>query len=49
MQNKSDVELFWYAIRKHFGNNKEWNQLDGMQQMQFVQAVNMILRVVNQR
>lgn len=49
MQNKSDVEIFWDALRKHFGNQKEWSQLDGMQQMQFVQAINMILQVANQR
>lgn len=46
MIEKSEVEQFYYAICGKFGITKKWEELHPMQQMQFVQACNMILQVV---
>jgi hypothetical protein len=43
----SDVEKFYYAVTKHFGSRRQWGELDPMEQMQFVQAINIILQTVN--
>jgi len=42
----SDVEIFWNNISKRFGDGRSWHQLDPMQQMQIVQAINMIFSVL---
>ena len=42
----SDVELFYYAIEKHFRKTSiPWNQLHPMQQVEFIRAVNVILDI----
>lgn len=43
----SQVEQFYYAICKHTGSTRKWHELDPMQQMQFVQAINIILQVTS--
>ena len=42
----SDVERFWNAVSAKFGDNRKWNQLNQMEQMQVLQGVNMILSVL---
>jgi hypothetical protein len=42
----NDVEKFYEAARKHFPNARPFNQLHPMEQMQLVQAINMILSVM---
>ena len=46
MQQKSDVELFWDKLKEYFPNWREWHSLHPMEQIQLVQAINMILQVV---
>lgn len=43
---KSEIELFYDAIRKHFGNEIEWNNLPLPQQQHFIHAINIILSIV---
>ncbi len=43
----SDVELFYETARKKFPNAVPWNRLDPFQQITVVQAINMILGVMN--
>jgi hypothetical protein len=43
----SDVEKFWEAISAKMGVQRKWHQLDQMEQMQFVQGINLILAVVH--
>lgn len=43
----SEVEKFYETARKKFTNAVPWNQLDPFQQMVVVQAINMILGVMN--
>lgn len=45
-ENKSDVEKFFDAIAAKFGVQKKYHELHPMEQMQLVQAVNVILQVV---
>lgn len=45
-ENKSDVERFFEAIAAKFGVQRKYHDLHPMEQMQFVQAINMILQVV---
>ena len=47
MQDKSEVEQFYAAICAKMGITRQWNELHPMEQMQFVQAINMILQVVH--
>lgn len=42
----SDVEKFFDAIAAKFGVQKKYHELHPMEQMQLVQAINMILQVV---
>lgn len=42
----SDVEKFFEAVAAKFGVQKKWHELHPVQQMQLVQAINMILQVV---
>ena len=42
----SDVEKFFEAIAAKFGVQKKYHELHPVQQMQLVQAINMILQVV---
>ena len=44
--NKSDVERFYDAVAAKFGVQRKYHELHPMEQMQLVQAVNMILQVV---
>ncbi len=45
-ENKSDVERFFEAIAAKFGVQRKYHELHPMEQMQLVQAINMILQVV---
>ena len=45
-ENKSDVERFFEAIAAKFGVQRKYHELHPMEQMQLVQAVNVILQVV---
>ena len=45
-QEKSDVERFYEAVAKKFGVQRKYHDLHPMEQMQLVQAVNVILQVV---
>lgn len=42
----SDVEKFFEAVAAKFGVQKKYHELHPIQQMQLVQAINMILQVV---
>jgi hypothetical protein len=42
----SDVERFYEAARKKFPEALPWKRLNPFQQMQVVQAINMILEVM---
>ena len=42
----SDVEKFFDAIAVKFGVQKKYHELHPMEQMQLVQAINMILQVI---
>ena len=44
--NKSDVECFYDAVAAKFGVQRKYHELHPMEQMQLVQAINMILQVV---
>ena len=43
--NKSDVERFYDAVAAKFGVQRKYHELHPMEQMQLVQAINMILQV----
>jgi hypothetical protein len=44
----TDVEKFWEAIRNKWPTPQpSFRQLDGMEQMMLVQAVNIVLQVLN--
>lgn len=45
-ENKSDVEKFFEAVAAKFGVQKKYHELHPMEQMQLVQAINMILQVI---
>ena len=45
----SDIEIFWKAIAAKFDNHRDWGDLNLNEQLLIVQAVNMILQVVNNR
>ena len=45
--NKSDVEKFFDAVAAKFGVQRKYHELHPMEQMQLVQAINMILQVVH--
>lgn len=45
----SDVEKCYYAMQAKLGGTLKWNQLNPMQQMQFVQACNILISVVSSR
>ncbi len=42
----SDVEKFFDAVAAKFGVQKKYHELHPVQQMQLVQAINMILQIV---
>lgn len=42
----SEVEQFYYAIATKMGCTLTWNELNFMEQQQFVAGINMILSVV---
>ena len=43
----SDIEKFFYAAQAKQGGTVLWEQLDPIAQMQFVQAVNVILQLTS--
>ena len=43
----SETETFYQAIATKFGVQRKWSDLHPVEQMQFVQAINMILGVVH--
>jgi hypothetical protein len=45
--NKSDVERFYDAVAAKFGVQRKYHELHPVEQMQLVQAINMILQVVH--
>ncbi len=48
MSEKSEVEKFWTAVAAKFGDKRTWHELNPIEQMQIIQAINMILQVVQQ-
>ena len=46
-QTHSPVEQFYAAVASKFGVQRKWHDLHPMEQMQIVQAINMILQVVH--
>ena len=42
----SEVEKFYNAVAAKFGVQKKYHELHPVQQMQLVQAINMILQIV---
>ena len=47
MKEKSEVERFYDAVAAKFGVQRKYHELHPMEQMQLVQAINMILQVVH--
>lgn len=45
----SDVEKCYYAMQAKLGGTLTWHQLNPMQQMQFVQACNILISVASSR
>ena len=45
----SDIEIFWKAIAAKFDNRRDWGDLHPNEQLLIIQAVNMILQVLNNR
>lgn len=43
----SDVERLWDAVRKHFNDEREWKNLNQMQQQVFMQGINSFLAVLH--
>lgn len=43
----SETEIFYQAIANKFGVQRKWSDLNPVEQMQFVNALNMILGVVH--
>lgn len=42
----SDVEKFYEAARLKFQSSRTWNQLEPMEQIQVIQAINMLIGVL---
>ena len=45
-QDKSNVELFYDAVARKFGVQRKYHDLHPVEQMQLVQACNIILQVI---
>lgn len=45
-ENKSSVERFYDVVAAKFGVQRKYHELHPVEQMQLVQAINMILQVV---
>ena len=43
----SETEIFYQAIADKFGVQRKWSDLHSVEQMQIIQAINMILGVVH--
>ena len=43
----SETEIFYQAIADKFGVQRKWSDLHPVEQMQIIQAINMILGVVH--
>ena len=48
-QKQSDVETFYYAIRTKMRGNLYWEDLSPVDQIRFVEAVNVILQLTSAR
>jgi len=48
-ENLSDVEKFFYAAQAKLGGNLQWSDLQPQDQMQFVQAVNILNQICQAR
>lgn len=44
---KSETEVLWDAVRKHFDDTREWKDLNQMQQQVFMQGINSFLTVLH--
>lgn len=44
----SDVEVFYNKVREHLGGNRQWNELNPIEQHQTIQAINIILGICSQ-
>jgi hypothetical protein len=44
----SDTERFYAAITKQLGGSRSWEQLQPIEQMQFIQALNIMLQICSQ-
>jgi len=44
----NDVQQFYERAREKFPGSRPWNQLNPIEQIQIVQAINMILGVITQ-
>lgn len=42
----SDVEKFFYSLSKQFGVSANWNDIDALLQMEFVNGLNGIIHVM---
>jgi|Laugrespbdmm15sd_2_1035082.scaffolds.fasta_scaffold282392_2 hypothetical protein len=45
----SDTEKFYYAIRKMMGGDVMWYELDQMQQVHFIQALNVMIQITKMK
>lgn len=45
----SETEKLFYELTKKFNGDLQWNHLDPMHQMQFIQAVNLIINICSAR
>lgn len=45
---KSEVEIYWEQVAKHFGIEVEFKELHPMLQMQVIESINLLLGVLNQ-
>ena len=45
----SETEKLFYELTQKFGGNLQWNHLDPINQMQFIQAVNLIIDICSAR
>lgn len=43
----SEVEQYWKAIAKKFGDNREFTDLHPNEQMMIIQSINMLLQVLH--
>lgn len=44
----SDVEKFFEYLKQNLNGTRQWSQLHPMEQIEFIDAINTILRIVQQ-